>query len=93
MFDVSALGQREPPAWRIRTPEEYNRCCEQCELVIDTSTMSKKQWLQLRDSLSFDVRYEGHQGLCMTGPMSSLGLKPGDRLEPTMAMQDVAGNL
>ena len=70
------------------TQDEYEAACRACEvevLVPDQATLE-----ELRASLEEDRRPSGAHGRALLRDMPALGLRKGDRLEPSRLMPDVA---
>ncbi len=65
---------------------DFNEACSRCEINL---VLNKDQRTKVRAALVFDRRKDGNHGRCLVLDFDDLGLKKGDRLEPTPAMPDV----
>eukprot|EP00971_Amphidinium_carterae_P067549 1337747-Amphidinium_carterae.1 len=69
-----------------RTFSEYKSACDACEIVL--SDLLDEDWLALKTKLASDLRKNGNRGRCLTTDYPKLGLRKGDRLEPSIACAD-----
>ena len=89
MFDRVKLGQHEPPPWTPRDVDGYEQACRRCEIDVDVSKLTAKQWENLKASLLMDSNKK-HQGLSLQHDFPHLKLKKGDRVEPAPFLMDWA---
>ena len=75
---------------RSKTPADYEKACSDCEVTVEVPDETTKA--RLIGLLFFDKRKKGGQGRCMRQPWVELGLRQGDRLEPSIRTPDI-GNL
>ena len=76
--------------WYINTDEDYDRACKRCEHYV---VLSAHQHAYINTLLWYDKRERGNHGRCLANdPVGApeLGLRVGDRLEPTAFLPDVA---
>lgn len=73
--------------WRSNASGEYSSACGRCEhwVVLTPDTHAKVARL-----LFYDKRKEGSRGRALRENVPELGLVAGDRLEPSVGLQDVA---
>ena len=88
MVDRQNLTHNAQGASPLRTEQGYDEACSGCEIQVPTDALSPEQWAALLDSLSMDLRKEGSKGLSLTRAWPTLGLRKGDRFEPSAAALD-----
>ena len=93
MLDLEQLQQRDPPGWPLRTPAEHDSVCSACEVEVETGELSTQKFSELRAALHMDLRKDGSQGLRLTKAFPELGLRVGDRVEPSEHLLDWKGIL
>ena len=75
-------------AWEPKTPEHWELACTQCEHLIEPLTA--QTCMHLRTVLEHDMRKDGAKGLALKENVPALGLKKGDRVEPTLQRLDAS---
>ena len=88
MLDRDLLKARAPLAWELRTFRDYQDACLQCEIDVDTSVLSDQEWDDFVKCLMPDTRKEVTLGRSLTRAWPKLGLKKGDRVEPSLGLLD-----
>ena len=73
--------------WRVNQAEDYLAACLRCEVPVRLNARTRAICLE---RLRFDRRAGGSRGLSLTHPIPELGLRAGDRLEPSEHLPDVA---
>ena len=71
---------------RVNRDEDYEDACRRCEVLV---VLSKEQRDRLLPLLLYDSRPGGARGKALRAPFAELGLKSGDKLEPSDALHDV----
>ena len=87
---LGMLGEMsaEGPPFSAKTQRHYDEACEMCEFHV---TITRRQHAVIMGLLEYDKRPHGNHGRALAAPgMPELGLLPGDRLEPTADLVDVA---
>ena len=74
------------PTWKDKSWPDYCKACEEHEIHV--RHLGNDDWQALQPLLESDVREKGSQGLALTSAYPKLGLKKGDRLEPTKELAD-----
>ena len=80
---LSALGA----GWHTRTFDDYLEACSRCEITVHVTGVN--DLVLIRGSLRYDRRARGPRGRALRRALPALGLKRGDRLEPTLEHPDV----
>ena len=75
--------------WRVNLDAEYEAACLRCEIRIPL-TEDSRALILAPGVLTFDKRKDGSHGRALSAPIPSLGLRSGDRLEPSPELPDVA---
>jgi hypothetical protein len=73
--------------WRVNQAEGYLAACLRREVPVRLNARTRAICLE---RLRFDRRAGGSRGLSLTHPIPELGLRAGDRLEPSEHLPDVA---
>ncbi len=84
-FDVRGLSPVSFPAPLV-TQDDYRRACEACEKHVVLDRGARASVAQL---LRYDKRERGGRGRVLVVDMPALGLRAGDRLEPSAGCPDV----
>ena len=72
---------------RAKTPDDYEEACDKCEIIVLVpNVMIKATLVGMRFS---DQRQRGSRGRSLRADLVELGLKAGDRLEPSPYLRDV----
>ena len=72
MLEKDRLGQRVPPPWTLRDANGYEQACKQCEIDLDISRLTDKQWANLKASLFMDSKKKAMVWPCsMTSHISN----------------------
>ena len=79
---VSVLGA----PWHVNTDADFADACKKCEIMV---YLSKETHKQVCDALFYDKRRDGNRGRCLSIDIPGLGLKAGDRLEPSQSLPDI----
>ena len=87
-YDYSKLSALCEDQWQEVTQDDIEQACRVCEIRVTLRT--KADHTLVRSALRFDKRKKGWQGRVVTKPLETLGLAPGDRLEPCKELPDVA---
>ena len=88
MFDRDLLKQHRPSPWPASDSAGYDAACTACEIVVNTGALSDEKWKALKKSLDMDVRKDGRRGMALKAAWPDLGLKKGDRVEPSDDVPD-----
>ena len=73
--------------WRPNADEDYFLACERCERWVRLDSEDHKLVVSL---LMYDKRQEGSHGRALVSPgVPHLGLRQGDRLEPSPSLMDI----
>lgn len=88
--DLRSLGALSPMSdpFRKKTAEMYEEACKACERKVEVK--NRHIHGRLLGLLVYDRRPNGRRGRVLSEDFQSLGLKAGDRLEPTHQLPDVA---
>lgn len=74
--------------WREKNLESYQEACARCEIRVAIPDASRHR--NIRNVLFYDKRKDGSSGRALRDAIPDLGLEPGDRLEPSSSMPNVA---
>lgn len=85
MFQTLGLTMREEP-WRNNVAGDYAAACERCEIWVDVDRAAHSRILGL---LKYNKSRDGPRGRALTADVRELGLREGDRLEPSAELLDV----
>jgi hypothetical protein len=77
-------------AWRENTDADYEDACLRCEVRV---TLDERLRTRCCDHLKYDRRKDGSRGLALVSHVPELGLRAGDRLEPSPRLPDVSALL
>ena len=77
-----------PPELRENEDDDYYESCDRCEIHIVLARCTLTLLLNV-GKLWQDKRADGNKGRCLSADVPSLGLRRGDRLEPSVAVMDV----
>ena len=86
MFDYVSWAPGSPPHG-VASGDAYAGAVAGCERHV---TMNERQWKLVRNSLTYDKSKAGSRGRCVNKDIDEVGLRKGDRLEPTCSLADVA---
>lgn len=70
----------------VLTQADMEKAVAVAEIEVKLTTES---WSLIKAALAYDRRKEGGRGRCLTTDLPSVGLKAGDRLEPSRSLMDV----
>eukprot|EP00971_Amphidinium_carterae_P325507 6455799-Amphidinium_carterae.2 len=87
-LDFSGLASLEDTVFDPLLPSDYLASCEECE--IDLEDVTPKQWDDIKLLLQEDKKKQGARGLSLSKAYHPLGVKKGDRVEPTASQPDWA---
>ena len=85
MYDYSKVSDAGMSS-RLNQLGDYDAACARCELHV---TLQPDQRDMLSKILRFDKRDDGNHGRCLIEDVHCLGLREGDRLEPSIGLMDV----
>ena len=71
---------------RLNRDADYVTAAARCEIRV---SLTRSQHASLVPLLKFDKRRQGHRGLALTTDVTALGLRTGDRVEPSAALRDI----
>lgn len=74
-------------AFRENGEDDYDQSCSRCEILVMLDGAAHKSILT-EGVLHYDRRSSGSHGRALLNAVPSLGLLPGDRLEPTRFLRD-----
>jgi len=72
----------------LKDMDSYERDCSACEIKV--RVQEARQHARLKAALFYDKRTAGNKGRCLSMAFPELGLRVGDRLEPSANLRDVA---
>lgn len=87
LHNVAGLAPNVFP-FSLKDMDTWEAACARCEIRVRFQTM--EQLAAVRNALHYDKRSSGSKGRCLTANFPALGLKAGDRVEPTPELRDVA---
>ena len=73
--------------WALSDHASYTAACDRCEVWVTISTIEAQQ--EVAGKFFYDKRTYGNRGRCLKEGVATLGLLPGDRLEPSAQVPDV----
>eukprot|EP00971_Amphidinium_carterae_P347808 6490004-Amphidinium_carterae.1 len=91
LVDFSGLSSLRETVFDPLLQADYLESCQECELQL--SDINSKEWADLKILLNEDKRKQGSRGLCVSKAYHALGVKKGDRIEPTQSQPDWAALL
>jgi hypothetical protein len=86
MYRMAGMSAVAMP-WKDTNDDDYHASCRACELFIEPSVADIAAMTPL---LFYDRRSKGSRGRALRRNYPPLGLRAGDRLEPSFAMPDIA---
>ena len=86
LYNFAPVSFAETP-WESMNHEGWEEACASAEIRV---TLTLEDHTRIKNRLFYDRRTAGNWGRCLTYAYERLGLRAGDRLEPTRALPDVA---
>lgn len=75
--------------WSLRDDDSYEQACQHCEVSVLVSTNIVRNKIIQDGRLKLHKRKKGPSGMVLDADVLELGLKQGDRLEPSSELIDV----
>lgn len=86
LYDFTEDGQTLCEA---TSASSYDEACRRCEIEVTLET--REVLLEVAGLLFYDARIYGKRGRCLKEAVPALGLKRGDRVEPSAQLPDISG--
>lgn len=87
-FNFNGVSMRSCP-WAEHGPTHYDEACTACEIPITIVEEQQRGLIMREGGLRYDKR-GGGRGRCLARNVPSLGLRKGDRLDPSTELPDIA---